>query len=263
MHPVFFEIGPIDIRFYSLMYILAMGLGYNLLSAEVSRKKLPLSKNDILNLVLFAVAAGILGARLYYVIFRWDYYGASLEEIFAIRRGGLASHGGFIAGAAAGWLFLRYHKISFPKLADAALPLVVLGEACIRFGNFMNGEAHGFPTNMPWGVVFPPGSPAGSQFPAIPVHPTMLYQLFYDLLVFAVIWCACRKKPHKDGFLAALTVILYSSGRFFIEGLRADSLYLGHFRVAQVVCLAFGLAMVFFIFNGNLYRQNPSAHRRS
>jgi phosphatidylglycerol---prolipoprotein diacylglyceryl transferase len=259
MHPSIFEIGPIDIRFYSLMYILAMGLGFYLLAAEVSRKKLPLSKNDLVNLILFSVVVGIIGARLYYVIFRWDYYSVNLAEIPAIRQGGLASHGGFIAGAAAGWLFLRRHRVPFLKLADSALPLVVLGEACIRFGNFMNGEVHGLPTTMPWGVVFPPGSPAGNHFPGIPVHPTMLYQLFYDLFVFAIVWFVLRKKPFRDGFVAAFTVVLYSAGRFFIEGLRADSLYLGHFRVAQIVCIVLLLAMISVIIAGRPWMRNPSA----
>ncbi len=259
MHPSLFKIGPIDIRFYSLMYILAMGLGFYLLAAEVSRKKLPLSKNDLVNLILFSVVVGIIGARLYYVIFRWHYYSVNLAEIPAIRQGGLASHGGFIAGAAAGWFFLRRLRVSFLKLADSALPLVVLGEACIRFGNFMNGEAHGLPTTMPWGVVFPLGSPAGNQFPGIPVHPTMLYQLSANLLVFFVLWFVLRKKSYRDGFCAAFTIIHYSIGRFFIEGLRADSLYLGHFRVAQIVCMVLLLAMTSVIIAGRPWMRNPSA----
>jgi prolipoprotein diacylglyceryl transferase len=261
MHPILFKIGSIDIRFYSLMYILAMGLGFYLLSTEVERKKLALSKNDLVNLILFSVVVGILGARLYYVIFRWDYFGAHLKEVFAIRQGGLASHGGFIAGTGAGWFFLRRHRVPFLKLADSALPLVVLGEACIRFGNFMNGEAHGVPTTMPWGVVFPLGSPAGNQFPGIPVHPTMLYQLSANLLVFFVLWFILRKKSYRDGFCAAFTVILYSIGRFFIEGLRADSLYLGHFRVAQIFCIALISMMTFLIIAEKLWIRGPSAHK--
>ena len=247
MHPVLFKMGSVEIRFYSLMYILAMGLGFYFLSGEVERKKLPLSKNDLLNLILFVVVAGIVGARLYYVMFRWDYYGAHLAEVPAIRLGGLASHGGFIAGTAAGWIFLRYRRVPFLKLADSAVPLVVLGEACVRFGNFMNGEAQGTPTTMPWGIVFPPGSPAGNRLPNIAVHPTMLYQLIYNLLVFVIIWFIFRKKPFKDGFVAALTVILYSAGRFFIEGLRLDSLYLGPFRVAQLICIVLISMMILVI----------------
>jgi prolipoprotein diacylglyceryl transferase len=248
MGPVFFTIGPIEIRFYSLMYILAVMLGFFFLNIEISRKKIALSKNGILNLILFAVVSGIIGARLYYVVFRWDYYGANLKEIIAIRRGGLASHGGFIAGFTVAYLYLKHYRVPLWKIGDSALPLVVLGEACVRFGNFMNGEAHGIPTSGPWGVVFPPGSPAGNQYPDIPIHPTMLYQLFYNLFVFFFIWFLLRKKSYKDGFIAAFTIILYSIGRFFIEGFRADRLYLDHFRVAELMCVVLLSAMVYIIF---------------
>src|SRR4030042_1778169 len=115
MHPILLKIGTIEIRFYSLMYILAVTISFYLLNAEISRKKIQLSKNNILNLILFSVFVGILGARLYYVLFRWDYYGVNLKEILYIRHGGLASHGGFIAGSAAGYFYLRHYKVSFLK----------------------------------------------------------------------------------------------------------------------------------------------------
>ncbi len=152
-----------------------------------------------------------------------------------------------------GYLYLRYYGIPLWKLADSAAPLVVLGEACIRFGNFMNGEAHGIPTIRPWGIIFPPGSPAGNQFPHMPVHPTMLYQLAYNLLVFFIIWFVFRKKSSQDGFVAALTVVLYSLGRFFIEGFRADSLYLSHYRIAQAMCVALTCAMIYVIVSRRLW----------
>jgi phosphatidylglycerol:prolipoprotein diacylglycerol transferase len=194
------------------------------------------------------------------VIFRWDYYGAHLKEVLAIRHGGLASHGGFFAGIAVAYVYLSYYKVSFLKIADSALPLVILGEACVRFGNFMNGEAHGIPTTVPWGIVFTSGSPAGNQFPNIPINPTMLYQLFYNLLVFLFIWFFFRKNSHKDGFIAALTAILYSIGRYIIEGLRADSLYLDHYRIAQVMCIALISVMLIFIIAGRLWIREHSIH---
>jgi phosphatidylglycerol:prolipoprotein diacylglycerol transferase len=128
-----------------------------------------------------------------------------------------------------------------------------LGEAFVRFGNFMNGEAHGMPTTMPWGIVFPQGSPAGAEFPNTPVHPTMLYQLFYNLMAFFVVWFGLRKKECKDGFVAAVIVIVYSLGRFFIEGMRADSLYLGSFRVAQIMSVALISAMTYIILSKRLW----------
>lgn len=260
MHPNPFNIGPVGIRIYSLMYILAITLSFFLLNTEINRKKIDLSKNNVLNLILLAVFTGIIGARMYYVLFRWDYYGVNLGEVLAIRHGGLASHGGFIAGFIAAFFYLKHYKVSILKIADSALPIIVLGEACVRFGNFMNGEAHGLPTSVRWGVVFPRGSLAGDQFPNTPVHPTMLYQLLYNLFVFLIIWRFFRKNSYKDGFIAALTVILYSIGRYFIEGLRADSLYLGNYRIAQIMCIALISAMLIFILLRRLWIRDSAVN---
>jgi phosphatidylglycerol:prolipoprotein diacylglycerol transferase len=253
MNPVFFRIGPFEIRYYGLMYIIAIVLSFILLNKEIQRKKIPLMKDDIYNFILFTVIGGILGARIYYVIFNWDYYSSHFEEIFAIWRGGLASHGGFIGGFIVAYLYLKYFKIPIWKIADSVLPLIILGEAFVRFGNFMNGEAHGIPTNLPWGVVFPKGSPAGNQFPDTPIHPTMLYQLFYNLSVFIFLWSVLRKKDWKEGFIASISIILYSFGRFFIEGLRADSLYIGQFRIAQVMSIALIFLMLSLIYIKKLW----------
>ena len=249
-----FELKP-----YSLMYILAMIFGFCFLNAENSRKKIALSSSDLLNLILISVVAGIVGARVYFVLFRWGYFSFHLAEIPAIRNGGLASHGGFIAGAAAGYFYLKRHKINFSKFADAAVPLVVLGEACVRFGNYINGEAHGRPTTVPWGMVFPPNTLAGRQFPHMVIHPTMLYQLFYNVIVFTIIWYGFRRSIYKEGFVAALVVILYSMGRYVIEGLRADSLYWGPFRIAQIMCIALIASMLVCIFRGRLWIKSPSS----
>lgn len=257
MDPIFIEIGPFAIRYYSLMYLLAVTVGIFLLRQEVIRKGIALSKDDTINLVLISVFGGILCARLYYVAFNWDYFSIHIKEIPAIWKGGLASHGGFIGGFISAYLYLRHYKVPIWRIGDSILPIVVLGEAFVRFGNFMNGEAHGTPTTLPWGIVFPEGSPAGAEFPNTPVHPTMLYQLFYNLTAFFVIWFGLRKKQYKDGFVIAVTVIVYSIGRFFIEGIRADSLYLWQFRIAQVMSVALILAMTYIIFFKRLWQRTP------
>lgn len=258
MDPVFIEIGPFEIRYYSLMYVLAITVGIFLLRQEVARKGIALSKDDVINLVLFSVFGGIICARLYYVAFNWDYYSTNIQDILAIWKGGLASHGGFIGGFIVAYLYLRHYKVPIWKMGDSILPIVVLGEAFVRFGNFMNGEAHGMPTTMPWGIVFPQGSPAGVEFPNTSVHPTMLYQLFYNLIAFFVVWFGLNKKEYKNGFVAAVTVIVYSIGRFFIEGMRADSLYLGPFRVAQIMSLGLILTVTYIILSKRLWLRTPS-----
>lgn len=258
MNPVLIEIGPFEIRYYGLMYILAIITSIILLRKDVARKGISLTMDDIYNLVLFTVFGGIIAARIYYVIFNWDYYSINLKEIPAIWRGGLASHGGFIGGFVVAYFFLKSRKIPLWNISDSIVPLVILGEAFVRFGNFMNGEAHGVPTTLPWGIVFPPGSPAGDEFPGTPVHPTMLYQLIYNLIVFFVLWFYLRKKQYRDGFLAVTGVILYSIGRFFIEGLRADSLYIGPFRTAQLMSVILTMLMCFLILKKKLWVKKGS-----
>jgi phosphatidylglycerol:prolipoprotein diacylglycerol transferase len=200
----------------------------------VRRKGIPLSSDDSWNLIMYCLLGGIIGARMYYVAFNWSYYGSNPSEIPAIWHGGLAIHGGLIGGVLIGLWFVRRHHISFWPLADAAAPIMILGQAFGRFGNFMNGDAHGTPTTMPWGIVFPPTSIAGREFGPIPLHPVMLYELGLNALAFAFLW-SIRKRSWGDGFIFCLYLIFYSVIRFFVSFFRADDLYLGSLRAPHVV----------------------------
>ncbi|MBE7415814.1 MAG: prolipoprotein diacylglyceryl transferase [Deltaproteobacteria bacterium] len=253
MHPVLFEFGPVEIRFYGLMYVIAILVGSRLIIKEAERKGLGLSRDDIMNFIIWTVAGGIFGARLYYVAFNWGYYGGNPLEIPAVWHGGLAIHGGLLGGLGAAWLYLRKKSVPFWRMADAVAPAIILGQAFGRFGNFMNGDAHGRPTDLPWGLVFPPGSPAGSEFPGIPLHPVMLYELFINLGIFSFLWLYLRKKGHKDGFIFASYIVLYSMGRFFVEHFRADSLMLDSLRAAQAVSVTAALAGIIIIFYKRLW----------
>jgi phosphatidylglycerol:prolipoprotein diacylglycerol transferase len=234
MHPIIFQIGPFALRYYGLMYALAALVGGWLLGKEVCRKGIRLSDDQRWNLVLLVLLGGILGARIYYVVFNWDYYGKFPSEIPAIWHGGLAIHGGLIGGVLTGIWFVRRHRLPFWRLADAGAPSTILGQAFGRFGNFMNGDAHGTPTSMPWGLVFPPESIAGQEFGPIPLHPVMLYELVLDLAGFFLLW-SIRKRPWGDGFILCSYLMLYSVIRFFVSFFRADDLYLGSLRAPHVV----------------------------
>ena len=234
MHPIIFQIGPFALRYYGLMYALAALVGGWLLGKEVRRKGIRLTDDQRWNFVLLVLLGGILGARIYYVVFNWDYYGKFPSEIPAIWHGGLAIHGGLIGGVLTGIWFVRRHRLSFWRLADAGAPSTILGQAFGRFGNFMNGDAHGTPTSMPWGLVFPPESIAGQEFGPIPLHPVMLYELVLDLAGFFLLW-SIRKRPWGDGFILCSYLMLYSVIRFFVSFFRADDLYLGPLRAPHVV----------------------------
>lgn len=239
MHPVLFKIGPVEIRYYGLMYVIGIVVGIILMRREVVRKNLNLSKDDIISYAFWVVIGGLLGGRIYYVIFQWNqYYAGNPLEVFAIWHGGLAIHGGIIGGALFTWLYSRVKKVNFLDLLDITAPALALGQVFGRFGNFMNGDAHGLPTNLPWGIVFPPGSVAGDEFPGQPLHPVMLYELALNLASFFILW-RLRKTDHKRGFIFALYILNYGILRFFVSFLRADSLMLGNIRGALVISAVF------------------------
>ncbi|SHJ14409.1 phosphatidylglycerol:prolipoprotein diacylglycerol transferase [Geosporobacter subterraneus DSM 17957] len=235
MNPVAFEIFGLSIRWYGILISLGMILGAFV--AMRRAKKENISEERILDLVLVAIPAAIIGARLYYVIFNWEYYGGDLLRILNTREGGLAIHGGVIAGITAGYFFCKYHKLSFRKLADICAPSIILGQAIGRWGNYINQEAFGRPTNLPWGIMVD----------GIKVHPTFLYESIWN---FAVLFLLLRYDARKkfEGELLVLYGVLYSVGRFFIEGLRTDSLMVGPFRTAQVISILIILGGSFIIY---------------
>lgn len=265
MHPVLFKFGPVEIRFYGLMYVVAILVANWLIRKEVRRKAIALTDDDVMNFIIWTVVGGVLGARFYYVIFNLDYYLANFIEIPAVWHGGLAIHGGMIGGIFAAWLYLKRKGVSFWSMADSVAPALILGQAFGRFGNFMNGDAHGRPTEMPWGIVFPPESIAGSEFPGIPLHPTMLYELFINFSIFLFLWLYLKERKHKDGFIFASYIALYSMGRFIVEHFRADSLMFGPIKAAQMVSLAIAAVALIIIFTKRLWegeQRRANATRR-
>lgn len=257
MNPVLIEIGPLTIRYYGIMYAVAILVALALIRRDVRRRGIPITDDDAVNFVLLAVGAGILGARAYYVAFNWDFYGRNWSEIPAIWHGGLAIHGGLVGGVLAGWWFVRRHNIPFLVLADVTAPSLILGQAFGRFGNFMNGDAHGVPTSMPWGVVFPPYSIAGQEFPNAPIHPTMLYEMVLNLMIFVGLY-RLRLRPTKAGFLFCSYLVLYSMGRFVVSFLRADSLMIGPLRAAHVVSILLIALVGGYMVKERLWQTKPA-----
>lgn len=255
MHPILFEFGPIQIRFYGLMYVIAIFVGSFLIKKEVRRKGIQLTDDDVMSFILWSVLGGIIGARVYYVVFNWGYYFANPKEIPAVWHGGLAIHGGLIGGIIVAYLYLNRRKISFWRMTDCVAPAIILGQAFGRFGNFMNGDAHGRPTTMPWGIIFPSDSIAGREFPNTPLHPTMLYEMVINLSLFLFLWFGLRKREYKNGFIFAMYLMLYSLGRFVVEGFRADSLMMGPLRAAQVVSLTLALIALGVIVKGRVWEK--------
>lgn len=246
MHPVLLSIGPFTVRFYGVMYVLALLMGIYLLRLEAKRRGLP--PDRMVDVAFYAFLGGLVGGRLYYVLFKWGYYSAQPLKIFAIWEGGMAIHGGLIGGLIGGWLFARASGLPYLTLCDMAAPAISLGHAFGRFGNFMNGDAHGYPLRSPelpawlqrfpdWmGVTFPPASIAGREFGQVPLHPVMLYEMLLNVLGFVLLW-SLRKRPRAPGSLLGLYLVYYAIVRSFTSLFRADDLYLGPLRVPHVISL--------------------------
>ena len=234
MNPVLFEIGPLTIRWYGVMIATACILGIWLAGKEAERKGL--DKKIIQDFSLYAIIGAIIGARFYYVAFEdGSLFFKNPLSLFAIWQGGLAIHGGILGGLLVGLFYARKRKISFLKLADTFAPSLILGQAIGRIGCFFNGDAHGYPTDLPWGIVFSPETPAGQMFPGQALHPTQLYEMVLNLIIFGILW-KVRKRIKIDGYLFLLYVMLYSIIRVFVEHFRADKLtYLSQISAAQSI----------------------------
>ena len=261
MHPILVQLGPVTIRYYGLMYVIAITLGLFILSREVKRKKMMcgasgklVSTDDLLDLLLWMVPAAIIGARIYYVAFQWGYYGSHPADIVKIWQGGLAIHGGVIGGTLAVFLFTRRKQIRFWSLTDSISLSLILGQAIGRIGNLMNGDAYGIPTTLPWGIHFPASSPAGMAYPGQATHPSMIYEMILNLLIFALLW-RLRKRGYKDGFLTSLYFILYSIDRSIVSFTRGDSLWLGSIRAAHVISAILVASFLILILSRHLYKR--------
>lgn len=236
MNRVAFRIFGIEIMWYGIIIALAMVIGVQLVLRNA--KKIGIKEDDMLDIALAALPCAIIGARLYYVIFNFSLYQENLWSIFNTRLGGMAIHGGLIGGFLGGLAVGLRRKLNVIRTADVIAPSVILGQAIGRWGNFINQEAHGGPTNLPWGIMVD----------GVKVHPTFLYESIWNLILFGVLMKVFRKKKY-DGQMVAIYLIGYSLGRFFIEGLRTDSLMLGSMRVAQLISMlmaAIGLGIHFY-----------------
>lgn len=235
MNPIAFSIFGIDIRWYGILIASAMLIG-TLLALRESRR-INFDENYILDVLLYSVPAAVIGARLYYVIFEWGYYSSHPSEILAIRNGGLAIHGAIIGAVIAAIIYTRLKKISFFKVADICAPSIILGQAIGRWGNFMNQEAYGGVVSKQFISHFPNFIQNQMFIEGAYHHPTFLYESIWDIAVFITLLIV-RRKDRGKGFIFFLYLGLYSVGRFFIEGMRTDSLMLGSLRIAQVVSMA-------------------------
>ncbi len=239
--PVALQFGPLTFRWYGILMASAMGLGLWLAHRDARRRGM--DPEPLLKAAELALLGGLVGARLYYVLFNLDYYSQLPTKIFAVWEGGLAIHGGVIGGIVVGGGYAWWQRLPVLRYLDIAAPSLILGQAIGRWGNFFNEEAFGTPTDLPWKLYIPspqrPTEYAQSEF----FHPTFLYESLWDALVFVLLVRVFRDRLARAPGALFLTYLgLYSIGRFFTEGLRTDALMAGSIRVAQLVS-AMGVAV--------------------
>ena len=244
---VAFAIGSFQVYWYGL--IIATGLILALVYAHFSAKRYNVDGSKLMNCVFAGIITGIIGARLYFCIFKWDYYGSHPLEIFAIHEGGLAIYGGIIGALLGGLGVAKIQKMKFMPILDITMVGFLIGQGLGRWGNFFNQEAYGTPTDLPWGMMSE--GTLGET-----VHPCFLYESLWCLLGVAVLHFYGKYRQRYAGQIFYLYLVWYGFERMIVEGLRTDSLYLPFqlfgmdIRVSQVLSFAiFVTGIVLLIIN--------------
>lgn len=274
--PTAFKIGSLEVQWYGL--IITLGLILAFIYCFPKMKRFGLDSDRTIDAVLGGIIGGLVGARLYYVIFNWDQYKDDLKSIFNTREGGLAIYGGIIGALAVGLLICKIRKVKMLPMLDITCIGFLIGQGVGRWGNFVNQEAFGGKTDSFLGMtggriqeyIFENSASLGGSLTAegsgimnlelYPVHPCFLYESVWCLLGFVLLafWSKRRK---YDGQLLLMYMAWYGAERFFVEGLRSDSLYIGSIRVSQALsALIFVVSVILQIVMFSRIRRDPERY---
>lgn len=220
-----FEIFGVPVYWYAILIVSSIALA--LILCKIKDKKFGIKFEDILDLSIFLIPISLICARLYYVLFNLKNF-PTFASIFNIRDGGLAIYGGIIGGVITCYIFCKKRKLNLLNLLDYIVPFLALGQGIGRWGNFINVEAYGTRTNLPWKMGIQVGNE--TQY----VHPTFLYESICNIIIFIILNIIAKKRKYT-GEITYLYIIMYSGIRFLIEGLRQDSLMLGQARISQII----------------------------
>ncbi len=246
--PIAFNLFGKNIYWYGL--IITTGIILAIIYCCFLAKKNATDYNSIIDIALYGIPTAIVFARLYYVIFSWDEYKDNITEIFAIWNGGIAIYGAIIGAVLAAYIYCKVNKLNVLNLFDICIMGVIIGQIIGRWGNFVNVEAYGTTTNLPWKMmIYVNGALTG-------VHPTFLYESLWNLIGFLLL-SFMQKRKSFNGQIFFSYLIWYGTGRFFIEGLRTDSLYLYNFRISQLVALITTITGIIFIIYNSKKNKKP------
>ncbi|HDI6590048.1 TPA: prolipoprotein diacylglyceryl transferase [Staphylococcus aureus] len=258
--PVAFNLGPLSVRWYGIIIAVGILLGYFV--AQRALVKAGLHKDTLVDIIFYSALFGFIAARIYFVIFQWPYYVENPSEIIKIWHGGIAIHGGLIGGFIAGVIVCKVKNLNPFQIGDIVAPSIILAQGIGRWGNFMNHEAHGGPVSRAFleKLHLPNFIIENMYINGQYYHPTFLYESIWDVAGFIIL--VNIRKHLKLGETFFLYLTWYSIGRFFIEGLRTDSLMLtSNIRVAQLVSILLILISISLI----IYRRikyNPPLYSK-
>ncbi|MDC0254551.1 prolipoprotein diacylglyceryl transferase [Bacteriovoracales bacterium] len=240
LDPVIFSLGPLQVRWYGMMYVIGFVISGFLMRKLVDEGFFHVEKEKVDSYITHSIIGLFLGARFFYVfVYNWDYYSQNLPELLAVWRGGLSYHGAIIGLIGGAFVFARKNKIPFLQILDVTCVVGSQGVFWGRIGNFINGELYGRVTEVPWGMIFPGGGP-------YPRHPSQLYEAVLEgLFLFCVLWMI-RKRVRVYGVLTSIYFIGYASLRFIAEYFREPDSQLGYYfggttTMGQILCLLMGL----------------------
>lgn len=243
-----------SLPWYSVLVVSGIVAALLIGSLEEKRKKLPV--DTLVDLALWVIPCGVIGARLYYVAFAWSAFAADPVSILYVWNGGLAIYGGLLGGLLGIWVYSRVKGIAFPVLTDMLAPGVALAQAIGRWGNFFNMEAYGQVVIQPWLQHFPLAVQIPEAGGLVWHQATFFYESCWDLIIFAALF-SFRKQLRRDGDATLWYLLLYGCGRQIIEGMRMDSLmsFGGGVRISRLLALAMAAAILIY-FTQRLIREH-------
>ncbi len=253
---VAFYIGSYPVMKYGITMGIAIAVSIFILLKIRAKFYEQISEDTIVDLSFWVVIAGIIGARLWYVLLNLSYYSNHIIEAFMINRGGISIQGAIMGGVIAGIFYTKFHKLDFLKISDMYALILPIGQAIGRWGNFFNSEAFGRPCDLPWKLYIPLSNRPDNFLNVEYFHPTFLYESIADILIFFILFFVLKKyTQNRSGVIFFTYLILYSVVRFFIESIRIDSvLNVLTVPIASIVSCVFflaGIVGLIYVLNKN------------